>query len=279
MIEISEKVVDFKQLVSQWKLSDMQYKIIRRISESRRIYKFDSMDQLKFELQLRSNITKAAYDLNKSKADFAVFSQSRCNHKFWTLTDKGGFRLKDQVLPSVAIEDIFHHGEKYAFECTMAVIIALYKAYLDTIPLEKFNQLFANLLIWAGTYDQDMDLIQLEDAEELPGDLSYFKNPDVNPKEMEWQGENVIAMGEGTYYGHGIGIAQAKFIIYSLNKHRKPGAKESAFLSTEVTRPDYKRVFFADGAQTINLRQPPIPQNPLQNVMTIQVGNTTYVKL
>jgi protein-glutamine gamma-glutamyltransferase len=279
MIEISESVVDFKQLVGQWQLSEMQSKILRMMSASRQIYKFSSTEQLKFELVLRANIVKAAYDLNKSKADFAVFSKSRCNPKFWILTEKGGFKLKDKVLPSAAIEDIFHHGEKYAFECTMAVIIILYKAYLDTIPMDKFNHLFNNLLLWAGTYDQDLDLIQLEDGEKLPGDLGYFKNPEVSPKEMEWQGENVVAMGDGIFFGHGIGIVQEKFLIHSLNQHRRPGARVSAYLMNEVTRPDYKKVFFADGAQIVGFRQPPEVVNPMQNVMTIQVGNTTYVKV
>ena len=32
----------------------------------------------------------------------------------------------------------------------------------------------------------------------MPGDCIYFKNPDVNPKTTEWQGENTIDLGDGT---------------------------------------------------------------------------------
>lgn len=44
----------------------------------------------------------------------------------------------------------------------------------------------------------------------VPGDLVYFKNPQVNPATIEWQGENTIYLGNFFFYGHGVGVKQKK---------------------------------------------------------------------
>lgn len=56
-------------------------------------------------------------------------------------------------------------------------------------------------------------------------------------------GENVINLGNGTYYGHGIGITSANGIIRELNRNRRRGATESAFLTDSVTRLNSKEIF------------------------------------
>lgn len=66
-------------------------------------------------------------------------------------------------------------------------------------------------------------------TEFFPGDCQYFKNPDVNPATPEWQGENVINLGNGTYYGHGIGITSANGIIRELNRNRRRSYRISFF--------------------------------------------------
>jgi protein-glutamine gamma-glutamyltransferase len=79
--------------------------------------------------------------------------------------------------------------------------------------------------------------------EPLPGDCIYFKNPEVNPLTPQWQGENTIYHGGDKYYGHGIGLTTAQGIIDALNRHRKSGATQSAYLLNTATRLNFKRLF------------------------------------
>jgi protein-glutamine gamma-glutamyltransferase len=77
----------------------------------------------------------------------------------------------------------------------------------------------------------------------LPGDCRYFKNPDVNPLTPEWQGENAIEMGDGTYFGHGIGMRNEEAIIEALNRNRIEGSDVPAYLTKTATRPSFKSLF------------------------------------
>ncbi len=132
------------------------------------------------------------------------------------------------------------NGYKYAFECSTAIVIVLYKAVLDSIEEHEFNRLFADLLLYDWHYDDDLRLIQEQgSAGAYSGDILYFKNPDVNPETPEWQGENVVKMGKDLYYGHGIGIQSAQGMIAKLNRHRKPGSHTPAYLTDLVIYPDF----------------------------------------
>ena len=77
----------------------------------------------------------------------------------------------------------------------------------------------------------------------LPGDRRYFANPDVNPETPEWQGENVIDLGDGLYFGHGIGTHKAETFIRDLNDNRKGDATREAYLVKKAGRPDFKRLY------------------------------------
>ena len=76
----------------------------------------------------------------------------------------------------------------------------------------------------------------------LPGDVVYFNNPDFNPETPWWRGENAVVLEDGTYFGHGLGIGTAEQIIQALNKTRKPGSNQSAYLTNLVTRPSFKHL-------------------------------------
>ncbi|NPV93388.1 MAG: protein-glutamine gamma-glutamyltransferase [Firmicutes bacterium] len=193
-----------------------------------------------FERKLRLAIVRAARDLSRSGLAFATYDNSRCNPVFWDRTEQGGFLLKKGVPPFDAIKDIYVHGSSYATECSTAIPIIFYKALVDLFPAGLFNELFANLYLYDWKVDRDLGVHVEVPSQYLPGDCRYFDNPDFNPDTPQWQGENVIDLGDGTYYGHGMGIAVPEKFIMVLNSLRKIGAGRSAYLTDEATRPDFK---------------------------------------
>lgn len=219
--------------------------ILERMGESSHHYAFDSEQELIFELALRAATVDAARELDRSGMDFAVFRKSRCNPAYWHRTDEGGFRLKDGVSASEAIRDIYNNGPKYATECATAMLIVFYKAVLAVLPDALFDKTFPEieLMNWhhVDPLFRGVGLMAVRDGF-LPGDRRYFINPDVDPETPEWQGENVIDLGDGTYYGHGIGIMDADSMITSLNENRSHGADTSAYLLERAGRPDYRRL-------------------------------------
>jgi len=225
-------------------LTEQQQVIYNDIALSPRAYQYDSWDALAFELAVREAIMRAARNMDASEASFATFKKSRCNEMMWERQENGAFLLRRGVRPSDAIRDIYIHGKDYAFECATAIIIILYKAVLDVIGDEKFNKLFADLYLYSWNYDRDLRLItDHTGAPSFGGDILYFKNPDVNPEHMEWQGENAVKLGHDLYFGHGIGIATGETIIGKLNRLRVPGATQSAFLMDDVTHPDFAYLY------------------------------------
>lgn len=223
----------------------IQKKIVDILSSSSTVYEYDSMDQLKFELDLRKSIIDTSMELYKSKLAFTTFKNSMCNPNFWERTNEGGFLLKEGIKPSDAIRDIFINSSKYGTECATAIVIIYYKAILNLFPENLFNRMFSNIHLMDWIYlDSDLGIKYYSNGiDYLPGDCRYFKNPDVNPETPQWQGENAIDLGNGTYYGHGIGIKTAEEMINALNKRRKDGATVSAYLMDNAVRPDFKYLF------------------------------------
>ena len=227
--------------------SSTERNIIETMGSSDAPYDFDSLGQLKFELTLRMNIIAAAKELERSGVRFAK-TQEKCCQTHWDLirgigVQRDGFKLKEGVNPSEAITNIFENGSKYAFECSVAPGIVFYKAILDSFGEDIFDNLFVKIYLTSinwGTAVRDLKLTWQKAPDYFPGDRRYFNNPDVHLKKFAWKGENVIDLGDGTYYGHGIGIKSASTMIYLLNKNRKRGAVRSAYLEDKAGRPDIK---------------------------------------
>ncbi len=244
MIMVSDKPFD-TGTINEYAERSIERMILNKMSLSEEQYVFDTASQLKFELRLRKEIINASYQLSKSRMSFQVFRKSKCNEQYWNRTDEGGFVLKEGVKASEAINDIFRNGFKYGTECATAMIIIYYKALLSVFPREVFDSLFSQIHLMNWHYLDS--LIQeagymRKPKEYLPGDRRYFINPDVDPLTPYWQGENVIDLNNGLYYGHGIGIHKAETIIAVLNQKRKEGAEVSAYLLETVGRPDFKKL-------------------------------------
>lgn len=231
--------------------------IVETLSSHQTVYRYPTFSSLQFEVRMRLAIIEAARALSQSGVSFAVFSRSRCNEAFWDLTPEGGFRLRTDVSPSSAIRNIFESGKDYAFECATAIIIIYYKAVLDMAGSSTFDSLFPKLYLYDGQYDPKLALETRRTNEFVPGDEVYFKNPDVSPSHPEWQGENAIDLGDGTYYGHGVGVGNQEFMIAKLNRQRFPGATRSAYLLDQATNPGYRSLEKL-------LASSPSPFHPLQ---------------
>ncbi|WP_129691682.1 protein-glutamine gamma-glutamyltransferase [Gottfriedia acidiceleris] len=213
---------------------------IQQMNEDPAVHAYRSIDE--FENMLRNNIILSARAMFQSRVTFAVFAKSRCNPMYWQLMRTGGFLLRQGVKPSDAINDIYFNSPFYAFECATAMVIIYYHAVLNLIGENLFNQIFRNIYLYGWHTDSDLGVNAQYSNRFFPGDIVYFNNPEFNPLTPEWRGENAVVLGDGTYFGHGLGIMTAEQMIYTLNKMRWPGAYRSAYLTNSVTRPNFKHL-------------------------------------
>jgi len=245
IITIAGRTVNSNDIIDEFPVNSMKAKIATNLSEGNVTYKYASLDQLKFEIDLRLYIIQTAIELSRSGFKFRTFKDSMCNPEFWTRTEQGGFLLKGNVSPYEAISDIYKNSSKYGTECSTAIVIIYYGALLKIYPKELFDSVFVGLHLYNWQYiDSDLNISTKEvSSDQIPGDCRYFKNPDFDPKTPEWRGENTIDLGNGTYYGHDLGIRTAEGMISYLNKHRKDATSPTAYLTNSVTNPDYKHLF------------------------------------
>lgn len=245
MIKVPQTRAEIDALINQFGQGSIQKDIITKIDKSSLTYNYDKLEQLKFEVNLRVAIIKASLDLLKSGMDFAVFRETTCNENYWERNTDGGLKLKPGVKASDAIADIFSNGRQYSTECATAMVIIYYKALLDVFPKALFDETFTDITLMNWHYlDRNLSEIGQLDigSDNIPGDRRYFQNPDVDLATPEWQGENTIDLGNGTYYGHGVGIYDSEQIIKMLNENRKSGSTTSAFLMSTAGNPNYKRL-------------------------------------
>ncbi len=245
MITISGKITNAELLLQEYTPATIQHKLIDILSSSDAVYDYKTINELKFELDMRNSIIEAARILDGNYFKFRVFKKAVCNSDYWELTDEGGFLLKENVKPFDAVNDIFENGYKYGTECSTAIIIIYYGALLKLYPAELYNSIFKSIQLMNWHYiDDTLDVSRYKNVPDyLPGDCRYFVNPDFDPEKPEWQGENVIDLGNGQYYGHGLDIGDANHIIKSLNKYRKSNSTQSAYLKDSSIRPNFKHLY------------------------------------
>ena len=243
MILISNNIIKSNNFIDEYNPDSIQRDIFNKIDTSTQHYEYNSLNQLQFELKLRENIIIAAKKLNDGDMSFKTFDKSTCNLDYWDRTKQGGFILKSGVQPSAAINDISVNSSKYGTDCSTAIIIIYYQALLSIFKDKIFNELFPEIQLMNYHYInkiiEDAGYIRKQ-SDYLPGDRRYFVNPDVNPVKPEWQGENVIDLGSGDYFGHGIGIENADKIISKLNEYRVEGSKKTSYLLDAAARLDFK---------------------------------------
>lgn len=269
MIYTADNRMDLSALTQAYKKNSIEVQLLEAMDRSNQPYRYGSEKQLQFELLFRREIVAAAEDLYHSDLNFAVFHKARCNEKYWKKTNNGGFLLLQGVQPAEAIRDIYKNGRLYATECATAMVIVYYKALLAVFDESRFNELFRSIYLmnWqlqepllkeVGTPKPVSDI--------LLGDRAYFKNPDVSPETLFWQGENVIVCPGALYYGHGVGMQNADTIIRLLNDNRKENPVKSAFLMDSAGRPNFSnlsKLYYKNEIETAAVSAPVLSQAPV----------------
>jgi protein-glutamine gamma-glutamyltransferase len=225
-----------------WEFASVEGDIINRMQEAKIIYSYQNLDELWFELELRKNIINSAKEMRNGKAKFNIFKKARGNPQYWQLNEVGVFQLRLGAKPADAIRDIFVNSSFYTFECATAIVMIYYYALLKIIGDTPFNTIFQHLFLYSWHVAPNYKIHTFYGQHLVPGDVVYFDNPDVDPIKYWWRGQNVIDMGDGTFYGHGFGIRSKEEMIKLLNEKRKPGSKQSAYLSNLITRPSFREL-------------------------------------
>lgn len=239
MIQLSGKSFNQTEL---WSTGSIKAEIVQSLMDDPDVHSYNSLEELEFELTLRSNIISSAKLMSLGEARFETFAGSQGNPEYWGMSSRGGFQLREDVEPAAAIQDIFENSSLYAYECATAMIIIYYHAVLKTIGRKLFNQLFQNLYLYSWHTDSDLAVQSVLTKHLIPGDVAYFNNPDYHPETPWWRGENAIVMGDGMYFGHGIGIKTAQEITDFLNSVRQPDSTNPAALINLVARPSFNHL-------------------------------------
>jgi len=245
MIFIETQPADAAALAQEYPSGSVERETIQILAAGSHRYRYASEDRLRFELTLRREIVHAARALGASGLAFATFRRSFCNTDYWERMPDGGFAVKTGVNPADAVRDILRSSHRYGTECATAMLMVYYLALAEVFPERAFREVFRNIYLmnWHRIEDPLREVgVMRHTGDYLPGDRRYFKNPDVEPTTPEYQGENVIDLGGGLYYGHGAGIQRAEALIRMLNQNRRADADEETYLLPGVARPNFARL-------------------------------------
>jgi hypothetical protein len=196
------------------------------------------------EIAFRARVVHAAKDLAASGASFAGDAAGdKVNQDLWTMGFGGRMQVRkflaDGTLgrPSAALRDIFSNGRAYGFECATAMMVIYHKAMLDHVGDDAFDAMFTeprNLAFfrWSIEDDDFVDVKRLahKPMPLQPGTHYYYSNPDASPENSAFGGENVLYLGDGQFYAHGIVgdsgtyLVTEKDIVDTLSALRRPGA-------------------------------------------------------
>lgn len=199
------------------------------------------------DLAFRKCVVDAAYALADSGASFSGSADGdKVNTALWTMGYGGkmGVRkfLADGSLgkPSAALKDIFDNGRAYGFECATAMMVIYHKAILEHVGAEAFDALFTeprmmSFFRWSIEDDDFADVKTLlhKPTPLRPGSHYYYENVDASPENSAFRGENVIYLGEGKFYAHGVVGASGQYIVTeqelvrSLSSLRRAGATKA----------------------------------------------------
>ncbi|MGF2614252.1 protein-glutamine gamma-glutamyltransferase [Rossellomorea aquimaris] len=246
MIEVAGRPV---QQVGSLNLESIEEEIAKRMLDTKSVYSYPTMKDLLFELQTRRNMIESAKEMSGTKVVFTTFQYAACNPAYWELTPAGGFRLRPDVRPSEAVQDIYSNSALYAFECATACMIIFYHAVSKSISQSSFDSLFQDIYLYSWHADPDLAINTFYGDHYLPGDVVYFNNPDYSSENPWYRGVNAVVLEDGQFFGHGFGISTADKMIEFLNSVRNPDSSQPAYLSSLVTRLTFTNLMQYGAAQ------------------------------
>jgi protein-glutamine gamma-glutamyltransferase len=197
------------------------------------------------DLAFRQAVVNAACALAAGGADFSASDKTdKVNSHYWGLGYGGKMSARkfmaDGTLgkPSEALNDIFMNGKQYAFECATAMMVIYHKAILDHVGAKAFDAMFSDpgMLNFFRWERKDQDFVDVERLVHKPvplhpGSHYYYENPDASPENSAFRGENVIYLGNGRFYAHGVigksgtYVVTEKELLKSLSSLRRRGSK------------------------------------------------------
>lgn len=196
------------------------------------------------EIAFRARVVTAAKDLAASGASFAGSAAGdKVNKALWTMGFGGRMQVRKFLpdgeigKPSTALRDIFHNGRAYGFECATAMMVIYHKAILDHVGDAAFDAMFTEpkhlaFFRWSIEDDDFLEVKKLvhKPVPLQPGSHYYYTNPDASAENSAFGGENVLYLGEGQFYAHGIVgssgtyLVTEKDIMDTLSALRRAGA-------------------------------------------------------
>lgn len=233
-------------------------------------YDFDSREQLRTEIKLRHSAIRSMEAVNVDPGccsyPTSTYDPGYLDPTYWEKQGPLRFTVK-KPLPagkqaSDAIEAIFAPGAGTELECNSMLVAIQYRAMLEALGEEAFNEKFPNgdwIFISPhhraprGESDhplRDMKLYEqvaiASSADLLPGDLVYFKNvPDYLDKHPDgaWAGEHALYLGGGRFRGFGIDEGDEEGVKRELLAQYNRGlpAEEQKTLDDVPGLPDYVR--------------------------------------
>ena len=207
-------------------------------------------DQKFREIQMRTHTVEGAKILDDARKAGqgmgfnADMQNPTVNDQYWKVVD-GRVQVRDGVNASAAVDDVFKNPNKYSLDCAAAAHLVGLRSIRNTIGAGDFDRSHQNLSVQGWTARRQTEAANGSTftrvsgdagrrdaiANRLPGDVGYFKNPDN--VSVAWQGENVIYLGNGQYFGHPGGIKSKDEWVNWMNDHaRRPGATQEAYLSS-----------------------------------------------
>lgn len=188
---------------------------------------------------LEKALQAAAYEMTdpatgEVRFEFKLMSETYYDTEIFRPNGKT-LMLQKGVTASQAMDHVFSNPEKYGFECAYAIKLVQYRGIQKALGSRLFDDWYKDMQL--GQLDMG-DSKRLRSAKESAqdglriGDHAYFSNPCVSEEARAggWNGENVIVLGEGTFFGHPFGITTEGEIVEHLNSVRKPGCTHPAFL-------------------------------------------------
>jgi hypothetical protein len=146
------------------------------------------------------------------------------------------------------IEEYFKENTTANAECMNGAALVMAKGLIDTITKADFDALYnlSSITTHTGEGYQHGPLlfrryITVKDVEK--GDWGYFGNYENYRTNLgAWQGENVIAEGDGTFWGHGLGGGKTPKGIEDALKEEYNGSENSGRFRGWLGWADFLRV-------------------------------------